>query len=107
MDKVVKREVVICKHDFVRISNNWFHWNTGEVMTLGRCLKCGVQEEIEFSIIKREVILKKRASKVFSNPKDALEAFNELVELKKERPPMWGKTYWNNSVDAMDLSPEQ
>ncbi|GAH82934.1 unnamed protein product [marine sediment metagenome] len=23
------------------------------------------------------------------------------------RPPMWGKTYWNNSIDAMDLSPEQ
>jgi len=42
-------------HDFMRVSNSWFHWNTGEVMCIGRCLKCGREKEIPLSLIKKEV----------------------------------------------------
>lgn len=84
-------------------------------------------------VAKREVILKKRASKMFTNPTDALEAFNELVELKESEKSAKRNTravkgdtrsavtaravenqaetdsrdsFWN-SIDVMDLTPEQ
>lgn len=47
-----KKEVE-CDHDFISTSNNWFHWNTGILMTRGRCLKCGLEKEIRFSKVKK------------------------------------------------------
>ncbi len=41
-----------CKHEFVDMSNHWFHWNTGEVMCIGRCINCGLEKEIVFKKIK-------------------------------------------------------
>ena len=47
-----KKEVE-CDHEFRDVSNHWFHWITGDVMTTGRCWKCGLQKEIEFSMVKK------------------------------------------------------
>lgn len=46
-------KIIGCVHVFRRISNNWFHWNTGDVMTIGRCDICGFEKEIDFEKIKR------------------------------------------------------
>jgi len=31
-----------CKCVYIDTGNHWFHWNTGKVMCLGRCVKCGL-----------------------------------------------------------------
>ena len=41
-----------CKHEFIRISNCWFHWNHGFSMCIGLCVKCGLQKDIKTSEIK-------------------------------------------------------
>ena len=43
-----------CKHIWIDTSNHWFHWNTGKVMCVGRCTKCGREEDIKYSIIKAQ-----------------------------------------------------
>lgn len=44
-------------HQFKSVSNNWFHWNTGEVMCIGECVKCGIRKEIEYSKVRKSVVL--------------------------------------------------
>jgi len=41
-----------CNHEFTRISNCWFHWNTGEPICIGRCIKCSLTKVIEIKDIK-------------------------------------------------------
>ena len=49
------KKEVDCDHEFRAISNNWRHWNTGILMTRGRCVKCGIEKEIRFSMVKKRV----------------------------------------------------
>lgn len=42
-------------HQFKSVSNNWFHWNTGEIMCIGECVKCGIRKEIEYSKVRKSV----------------------------------------------------
>jgi len=53
-----------CDHYYKDISNHWFHWNTGEVMCIGRCSKCGIRETIPYSIIKNQKTLQELINKV-------------------------------------------
>ena len=43
-----------CDHYYRDVSNHWFHWNTGEVMCIGECVKCGIKKDIPYSIIKNQ-----------------------------------------------------
>ena len=43
-----------CVHIYIDTSNHWFHWNTGDVMCIGRCAKCGLEKEIPYTIIKEQ-----------------------------------------------------
>lgn len=47
-----------CEHEFVSLGSKWFHWNTGDVMTIGRCLRCDLQKPIKASLIKKQKRLK-------------------------------------------------
>jgi len=52
IDFCYKKEVD-CDHEFRAISNNWHNWNTGILMTRGRCVKYGIEKEIKFSMVRK------------------------------------------------------
>ncbi|GAH74306.1 unnamed protein product [marine sediment metagenome] len=95
MGKVVKREVIVKKEKHII----WYGGPSGHIP---------LREEKE-----SEKSAKRNTRAVKGDTRSAVtaRAVGKQAETDSRdsfsRLPMWGKTYWNNSIDAMDLSPEQ